>query len=142
MQQFFFECWRLQDSNFNGTGLHQGDFLKNSEQSWKSRLLKVINKEKPPQMFSLSCNLTKNATEFLSIKITTKKVSGKLVDFLTKVITPKKVHVKKVNITTSKIVFKKICGNYVEFSASEIIPNKVRGNDVKICQNLVFDVST
>ena len=69
-------------------------------------------------MFSLSCNLTKTAAEFLPIKITTKKVIGNIVDFSTKVITLKKVYVKNVNITTSEIMFKKVCGNYEEFSAS------------------------
>ena len=26
--QFFLQYWRLKDTNFNGTGLHQGDLLK------------------------------------------------------------------------------------------------------------------
>ena len=28
LRQFFLQCCRLQDSNFNGTGLHQGDLVE------------------------------------------------------------------------------------------------------------------
>ena len=33
LQQFFLQCWRLQGSNFNGTGLHQGALLEKFKQN-------------------------------------------------------------------------------------------------------------
>ena len=61
-RQFFLQFWKLQDSDFNGTGLHQGDlmvsFKKNSLA--KVNFLKLLtNKGKPLPMFSLAHNLLK-----------------------------------------------------------------------------------
>ena len=85
------------------------------EQACKSELFKVTNKGKPPQMFSLACNLTKNGAEFLPVEISSKKVRANNGDF-----------------SIIKITSKKVSENNVDFSAREITPKKARGNNVDI----------
>ena len=67
------------------------------------KFFKVTNKGKPPWMFSLACNLTKNDVKFLPVKISSKKVRGNNVDF-----------------STIKIASKKTSENDVDFSTIEI----------------------
>ena len=74
--------------NTQKTSLRQGDLL---EKFKKNNLKKVTNKEKPPQMFSLACNLTKNDVEFLPIEISSKKIRASNVDFSNIKITSKNV---------------------------------------------------
>ena len=56
LQQFFVQCWKLQGSSFNGTGLHQGALLERFNQNSlvKIEFFKVTNKEKHPLMFSVA----------------------------------------------------------------------------------------
>ena len=65
------------------------------------QIFKVINKGKPPQMFSLTCNLTKNDIELLPIDISSKKVSASIINFSTREITLKKVRGNNVDFSTS-----------------------------------------
>ena len=51
LQEFFLQCWWLQGSNFDGTGLHQGALLE----TFKPRNLgKICLLKLPPRMFSLA----------------------------------------------------------------------------------------
>ena len=43
--QFFLQCWRLQDSNFNRTGLRRGDLFKKQKNLAKVNFLKLLTKE-------------------------------------------------------------------------------------------------
>ena len=123
------QWWRLQDSNFNGTGLHQRDLIE----KFKSQLFKVTITGRPPRMFS-SCFqcFTKNDVEFLPIKITSKKVCRNNVDISTREITPKKIRGNNVDFSTSEITPIKVRGNNVDFSTIEITSKKVGGNNVGI----------
>ena len=71
------------------------------------QIFKVINKGKPPQMFSLACNLTKNDIELLPIDISLKKVSASNIDFSTREITLKKVYRNNVVFRPVKLRQKK-----------------------------------
>ena len=59
LRQFSLQCWRLQDSNLNGTGLHQGSVLEMFKEnnlakvSFLKLLTKVLN-------VFISLQLTKN----------------------------------------------------------------------------------
>ena len=55
LQQFFWQCWRLYGSNFNGTGLHQRALLEKFMEKNRRKIgfFKVTNKGKP-RMFSLT----------------------------------------------------------------------------------------
>ena len=95
--------------------------------------------------------------DFLTIKITLKKVSINTVDISTREITSKKVGGNNVDFSTIEITSEKARGNNADFLNIEITSIKVRGNDVfldqrnyikkihgndvEIRRNLVFDVS-
>ena len=68
--------------------------------------------------------------DYLTIKITSKKVSKNTVDISAKEITWKKVRGNKVDFSTIEITSKKEGRNDVDFSTIEITSKKVRGNDV------------
>ena len=53
-------------------------------------------------------------------------------NFLTRKITSRKVRVNDVNFSIIKTMLKKVCGNDVAFSISKIMSIKVRGNYVDI----------
>ena len=93
-------------------------------------LLKITNKGKPPRMFLLACNLTKNDVEFLPIEISSKIVRANNVDFSTSEITSKKVSGNNVDFSTSEITPKKVSENNEDFSTNEDTSIKVRGKDV------------
>ena len=63
--QLFLQWWRLQESNFNGTGIHQGHlFEKFKEKNLEKVNLKLQTQEKPPRMFLLAYNLPKTTSNF------------------------------------------------------------------------------
>ena len=47
LHQFFWKCWRLQGSNFNGTVLHQGALLEKFQENNLEKIgfLKLLTKE-------------------------------------------------------------------------------------------------
>ena len=47
LQQFFWQCWKLQGSNFNGTGLHQGTLVEKFKENSLRKIdyLKLLTKE-------------------------------------------------------------------------------------------------
>ena len=47
LQQFLWQCWKLQGSNFNGTGLHQGALLEKFKENnlRKIGFLKLLTKK-------------------------------------------------------------------------------------------------
>ena len=68
--------------------------------------------------------------DYLTTKITSKKVSKNTVDISAKEITWKKVRGNKVDFSTIEITSKKVRGNDVDFSTIEITSRKVRGNNM------------
>ena len=123
------QWWRLQDSNFNGTGLHQGDLLEKFKENNLAKVnCLVTNTGKTFSNVFISLQLTKSDAKSLSIKVTLKKVSKNNVHISTIVITPIKVLGNKVDFSTIEITSKKERGNHVDFSTSETTSKKVRGN--------------
>ena len=53
LQQFFLQCWRLYDSNFSRTVLHQGDLLKKFKENNLPNVnfLKLLTKGNPLECF-------------------------------------------------------------------------------------------
>ena len=87
-------------------------------------VFKITNKGKPPRMFSLACNLTKNDVKFPPVKISSKKVRANNVGSYTIKITSKKSTWKWRDFWIIEITSKKVCGNGVDFWIIEITSKK------------------
>ena len=94
------------------------------QKSFESQFFKVTNKGKPPRMFSLACNLTKNDVKFPPVKISSKKVRANNVGSYTIKITSKKSTWKWRDFWIIEITSKKVCGNGVDFWIIEITSKK------------------
>ena len=125
------QWWSLQDKNFNGTQLHQGDLPENFKENNLAKIncLKLQTQENPLNVF-INLQLNKNNVELFPIKITSNKVIRNNVDISTKKITSKQVRGNNVEFLTSEITSKKVLGHNVDFSAIEITSKKIRGNNV------------
>ena len=73
--------------------------------------------------------------DLLTIKITSKKVSGNKVEFTTREIASKNVRGNNMHISTSKIISKIVRRNKVDFSTVEITPQLHR----KLQQNYKYE---
>ena len=140
LQHFFLQCWRLKNSNFSRTVLHQGDLLRKFKESnlAKVNFLKLLTKENPVECFHqltiYQISLKKvraKKVDFSTIKIKLKKVSRNAVDMSKREITSKKVRGCKVDFSTIKITSRKVRGNNVYFSTIEMMSKNVCGNDVE-----------
>ena len=134
--RFFLQCWRLQDSNFNSTGLRHRDLFKKQKNLAKVNFLKLLTKENLLKCFHQFTAYQKRRQIFAHRnfveKSMSKRVSRSTVGISTREITSKKVRGNNVDLLVSKIIPKKL-GNNVDFSISEITIKKVRGNYVEIC---------
>ena len=68
--------------------------------------------------------------DFLTIEITSKKLSRSNVDFLTSEIKLKKVRGNNVEFSTIEITSKEVRGSNVDLSTIEIASKKIRGSNV------------
>ena len=146
--KFFLQCWRLQDSNFNRTGLRHGDLFKKQKNLAKVNFLKLLTKEnllkcfhqftayqKRRQIFAHRNFVEKSMCKqsgFLDHQNYVKKSKQKHLGYLDQRNYIEKVRGNNVDLLVSKIILKKL-GNNVDFSISEITIKKVRGNYVEIC---------
>ena len=120
LRQFFLQCWRL--TNFNRTELLQGDLLKKHKENnlAKVNFLKLLTKkhhlecfhwfttyQKRRRIFAHQNFLKKvraNKVDFLTIKITSKKVETPWISQLEKL--HRKMYVETTRILRSSIRYK------------------------------------
>ena len=115
------------------------------QKSFESQFFKVTNKGKPPRMFSLACNLTKNDVKFPPVKISSKKVRANNVGSYTIKITSKKVRGNGVIFGSSKLHRKKYVEMVWIFGSSKLHQKSTRkwhGNSSKFGIGRIDVIST